>query len=159
MDCSKCEKENGPESKFCQSCNVNLDTDPKIFYPVPVVYAGFWRRFLAILIDGLFLSAVGYLISVLLGNNLSNVAGVIIGWLYFALMESSSSQGTLGKMAIGIKVTDLNGNKLTFGRATGRYLGKIISSLMLMIGYVIAGFTKKKQALHDIMAGCLVVIR
>lgn len=159
MNCQKCDQVNDPESKYCQSCNANGNNEPKIFYPVPVVYAGFWRRFLAILIDGLFLSVAGYLIGVLLGNDTSNVIGVVIGWLYFALMESSSNQGTLGKMAIGIKVTDLNGNKLTFGRATGRYFGKIISSLFLMLGFVIAGFTKKKQALHDIMSGCLVVIR
>ena len=80
-------------------------------------------------------------------------------WLYFALMESSSKQATLGKMALGIIVTDLNGNRLSFGRATGRYFGKIISGAILMIGYIMAGFTEKKQALHDIIAGCLVVNR
>jgi len=78
-------------------------------------------------------------------------------WLYFALMESSSKQATLGKMALSIIVTDMNGNRLTFGRATGRYFGKIISGMILMIGYIMAGFTEKKQALHDIIAGCLVV--
>ncbi len=80
-------------------------------------------------------------------------------WLYFALMESSSKQATLGKMALGIIVTDLNGNRLSFGRATGRYFGKIISGAILMIGYIMAAFTEKKQALHDIIAGCLVVDR
>jgi uncharacterized RDD family membrane protein YckC len=80
-------------------------------------------------------------------------------WLYFALMESSSKQATLGKMALSIIVTDLNGNRLSFGRATGRYFGKIISGAILMIGYIMAGFTEKKQALHDIIAGCLVVNR
>ncbi|MDD4170507.1 MAG: RDD family protein [Desulfotomaculaceae bacterium] len=159
MNCPKSGQDNYPESKFCQCCNANLNTKSKIFYPFPVICAGFWRRFLAIILDGLFLSAADYLIGVLLGYGLGNFIGVFIGWLYFALMESSSYQGTLGKMAIGIKVTDLNGNKLTFGRATGRYFGKLISSLIFMIGYVMAGFTKKKQALHDIMAGCLVVIR
>jgi len=78
-------------------------------------------------------------------------------WLYFALMESSAKQATLGKMALSIIVTDLNGNRLSFGRATGRYFGKIISGAILMIGYIMAGFTEKKQALHDIIAGCLVV--
>ena len=79
------------------------------------------------------------------------------GWLYFALMESSRFQGTLGKMAVQIKVTDLEGNRLTFGRATGRHFGKIVSGLTLGIGYIMAAFTEKKQGLHDIMAGCLVV--
>ncbi|MDD3653605.1 MAG: RDD family protein [Desulfotomaculaceae bacterium] len=159
MDCPKCEQDNRPESQLCQSCKANFNTETEIFYPVPMVCAGFWRRFLAIILDGLLLSAAGYLIGFLLGYEIGNVTGFVIGWLYFALMESSSSQGTLGKMAIGIKVTDLNGNKPTFGRATVRYFGKIISSLIIMLGYVMAGFTKKKQALHDIMAGCLVVIR
>lgn len=78
-------------------------------------------------------------------------------WLYFALMESSVKQGTLGKMALGIIVTDMNGNRLSFGRATGRYFGKILSGMILCIGYIMAGFTEKKQALHDMIAGCLVV--
>lgn len=81
----------------------------------------------------------------------------IAGWLYFALMEASSKQGTLGKMALGIKVTDLYGNRVSFGRATGRYFGKIISGAIFMIGYLMAAFTERKQALHDIMASCLVV--
>ncbi len=78
-------------------------------------------------------------------------------WLYFALMESSPKQGTLGKMALGIIVTDMSGNRLSFGRATGRYFGKILSGMILCIGYIMAGFTEKKQALHDMIAGCLVV--
>ncbi len=80
-----------------------------------------------------------------------------IGWLYFALMESSKNQGTLGKMALGLKVTDMDGNKISFGRATGRYFSKILSGMILMIGYIIAGFTDKKQALHDMIASCLVL--
>lgn len=80
------------------------------------------------------------------------------GWLYHALMESSTKQGTLGKMAVGIKVTDLNGNRLTFARATGRWFSKILSSMTLTVGYIIAGFTEKKQALHDFVAGTLVVV-
>lgn len=78
-------------------------------------------------------------------------------WLYFALMESSSKQATLGKMALSIIVTDVNGNRLTFGRATGRYFGKILSGLILYIGFIMAAFTEKKQALHDMIAGTLVV--
>jgi len=82
---------------------------------------------------------------------------IIIQWLYFAMMESSSKQATLGKMATSIIVTDMNGDRLSFGKATGRYFGKIISGLILYIGYIMAAFTEKKQALHDIMAGTLVV--
>jgi len=60
-------------------------------------------------------------------------------------------------MALGIKVTDIEGNKITFTRATGRYFGKIISNMTIYIGYIMAGFTVKKQALHDIIADCLVI--
>jgi len=78
-------------------------------------------------------------------------------WLYFALMESSSKQATLGKMMIGVIVTDTDGNRISFGRASGRYFAKIPSAIILMIGYIMAAFTKRKQALHDMMAGCLVI--
>lgn len=80
-------------------------------------------------------------------------------WLYFALMESSAYQGTLGKMALGIRVTDLDGGQIDFGRATGRYFAKILSFITLMIGYIMAAFTGKKQALHDIIAGTVVLMR
>jgi uncharacterized RDD family membrane protein YckC len=79
------------------------------------------------------------------------------GWLYFAVMESSSKQGTLGKMVLKLKVTDLNGNRLGFGRATGRYFAKWINSFALYVGWIIAGFTARKQGLHDFIAGTLVL--
>jgi len=152
-------------------------------------YAGFWKRFAAFLIDSLLIGAVVWIVMMIFGVGLFGgmstidpqqmdeemaqtvAAGVIGGivmffiimsaaqWLYFALMESSSRQATLGKMALGIIVTDLNGNPISFGRATGRYFGKILSGIILYIGYLMAGFTEKKQALHDMIAGCLVVNR
>ena len=81
---------------------------------------------------------------------------VVVNWLYFALMESSSKGATLGKMAIGIRVTDLQGRRISFGRATGRYFAKLFSSMIFGIGYLMAAFTQQKQALHDMVAGCLV---
>jgi uncharacterized RDD family membrane protein YckC len=81
----------------------------------------------------------------------------IAGWLYYALMESSANQATLGKKALGIVVTDLEGDRITFLQATGRYFGKIVSAMILYIGFIMAGFTDKKQALHDIMASTLVL--
>ncbi len=85
-----------------------------------------------------------------------NIVHIAIFWLYFALMESSKFQGTIGKIVLGIIVTDIDGNRISFARATGRYFGKILSGLILFIGYIMAGFTEKKQALHDMMAGTLV---
>ena len=94
--------------------------------------------------------AVGYMMVV--------AALIGINWLYFAGLESSAGQGTFGKRAMDIRVTDEQGRRITFGRATGRFFGKIISGFM-MIGCLMAGFTERKQALHDMMAGCLVVCR
>jgi uncharacterized RDD family membrane protein YckC len=133
-------------------------------------YAGFWKRFGAGIVDGFILMVAGVMIGGLIGltNGLlpgasegtrgwGNIVGIIMGWLYFAVMESSYKQGTLGKMALGIKVTDLSGNAISFGRATIRHFGKVISTLLLLLGYVMVGFTARKQGLHDMIAGCLVV--
>ena len=79
------------------------------------------------------------------------------GWLYYALMESSSFQATIGKRALGLKVTGMNGEPISFGTASIRYFGKILSHLIFSIGYIMAAFTEKKQALHDMLAGCLVI--
>lgn len=148
-------------------------------------HAGFWMRFAAILIDGILIGAVNSIVMTpLLGQTfqmamsaesgdltqfdlvawittfiVSNIVVTVISWLYFALMESSSHQGTLGKKLLGIKVTDMDGGRIGFGRATGRYFGKILSGMILMIGFLMAAFTEKKQALHDMLAGTLVVKR
>jgi uncharacterized RDD family membrane protein YckC len=144
-------------------------------------YAGFWIRVLAYLIDFLVMMAVSCPLGILLGiavaafaavaaggapqdsdpatftNGPSNLMSILIGWLYFSLLESSSWQGTVGKKVLGLKVTDLNGNRLGFGRATGRYFGKILSSMICLIGLIMVAFTEKKQGLHDMLAGTLVV--
>lgn len=80
-----------------------------------------------------------------------------ISVLYYTLMESSKSQGSLGKMAMGIKVTDLDGNRISVGKAFVRAIGKLISSFFMCIGYLMAAFTEKKQGLHDMMASTLVL--
>ena len=89
------------------------------------------------------------------------ILGIIIDivgvWLYFALQESSVYQATLGKRALNIYVTDLYGRRLTFGQATGRHFSKIISGLILCIGYIMVAFTQRKQGLHDMIAGTLVM--
>ena len=94
------------------------------------------------------------MISMLIGLNLVLMVGV---WLYYALMECSTWQGTLGKKALGLYVTDMEGNRISFGRATGRHFGKILSGLTLLVGYIMAGFTARKQALHDLLASCLML--
>ncbi len=113
-------------------------------------YAGFWLRFLALVIDSLIFMLAG----VILGFIVSSAGGsaksldipfLVASWLYYALMESSHKQATIGKIVLGISVTDLSGNRISFGRATGRYFAKIISGVILSIGYIMAAFTAKKQ--------------
>lgn len=150
-------------------------------------YAGFWLRFVAGVIDGFILAAGFAMIvlamlmlaglgsglgGIHLGQDISEafavlgVMFVILGlgigfvgnWLYHAMSESSSWQATLGKKAMGIIVTDMAGRQTSFGRASGRHFSKIISGLIpFAIGYIVAGFTEKKQAVHDLIAGCLVL--
>jgi hypothetical protein len=82
---------------------------------------------------------------------------ILVPWLYYALCESSAWQATPGKLALGLRVTDECGRRIGVGRATGRFFGKFLSGLILDIGYMLAGWTERKQALHDLMAGCCVV--
>ncbi|HTV83811.1 MAG TPA: RDD family protein [Dyella sp.] len=82
---------------------------------------------------------------------------MVVGWLYFAVCESSSWQATIGKLALGMRVTDLNGGRISFARALGRYGGKLISSFMLCVGFLLVAFTQRKQGLHDMLANTLVV--
>jgi uncharacterized RDD family membrane protein YckC len=156
-----------------------------------VEYAGFWVRFLAWLIDNvvmgvgvvliliplIFLTGLRTVLDDFHPNEDMNDAGVfmligfvfvlataslVVTWLYHALMESSEWQATLGKKALGLVVTDMAGQRVSFGRATGRHFAKIITNLAsfgIGLGYLLAAFTEKKQALHDMLAGCLVLRR
>lgn len=122
-------------------------------------YAGFWKRFLAYLIDAILLGIIGGILTSQMDEGAAGSVTTILGWLYFAGMESSSRQATLGKSVLGIYVTDLNGNRISFLRATGRYFAKILSAIILFIGYIMAAFTERKQALHDMLASTLVLDR
>ena len=131
-----------------------------------VGYAGFWRRLLAYVIDATLLAgvevAMARSITVLTPNDfqaLANVAPVsaALWWAYFVVMESSPAQGTLGKLALSLRVTDTHGDPITFRRAAFRNLFKTLSSLFVLAGWVMAAFTPRKQALHDLLAGTLVL--
>ncbi|HKV26372.1 MAG TPA: RDD family protein [Candidatus Acidoferrum sp.] len=153
-----------------------------------VVYAGFWLRFVAYVIDGI-ISGIAFVIllvplfvltgagaglgRIISGQDMGDDLGAFLGlgfifgffgiillvsWLYYALSESSSWQATLGKKMLNLKVTDLNGQPISFARASGRYFSKIITGMIpLFIGYIMAGFTEKRQAIHDMIASCLVL--
>jgi uncharacterized RDD family membrane protein YckC len=152
-------------------------------------YAGFWKRFGAIIIDGIIIwvlqafvfvpilgalgfgffnnmeelqtgdpeAALGMVGAIMAAAGAIWVLAMIIQVLYFTFMESSKTQATLGKMALGIIVTDMNGAPLNFSKALVRNLCRLLSNFTMLIGYIIAAFTAKKQALHDIIAGTLVV--
>lgn len=127
-------------------------------------YGGFWRRCVAYLADLVLLAlllAVFFLVEVDadLGPRplMLGVFGVVVAWLYFAGMESSIEQATLGKMLLGLRVTDLEGRRITFSRATARLFAKILSALILYVGFIMVGFTAKRQGLHDKLAGTLVL--
>lgn len=119
-------------------------------------YAGFLKRAAAIIIDGLILM-VGYAVVFFAAENLAILYSILGGWLYFAIQESSEHQATFGKRALGIIVVDEQGNRISFGRATGRFFAKWLSGVILYIGYIMAAFTARKQALHDLIAGTLVI--
>lgn len=140
----------------------------------PVTYAGFWIRFGAAFIDGLIMYVIQMVITLAFVGGITmspeymqsaGMGGLLlyyvvilgINLIYFAVMESSSYQATFGKRALGLKVTDKNYERLSLGQAVGRYLAKIPSALILGIGYLMAGWTEKKQALHDMIAGTYVV--
>jgi uncharacterized RDD family membrane protein YckC len=80
-----------------------------------------------------------------------------VQWLYEALLTSSRWQGTLGKKVLNLRVTDMAGNRISFGRATGRYFGKVLSHMTMYIGYIMVAFTERKQGLHDLIAGTQVL--
>jgi len=153
-----------------------------------VEYGGFWLRFLAYLIDGavitlgifvvgiplVFLTGLGTFLSEIHPDEDFNDAGfwLIMGviflfvavilavtWLYHALMESSEWQATVGKRILELVVTDMAGRRVSFWRATGRHFAKIVSNMIYPFGHILAGFTAQKQALHDMIAGCLILRR
>ena len=150
-------------------------------YEAATPYAGFWRRLAACVIDRLALFIPVALIygaicwrcftpdffeggqfawSALTSRLIAgSLAALVAEWLYFAYMESSARQATFGKAAMGIMVTDGYGQRISLGRASGRHFAKYISGLTLGIGYLMAGLTHRKQALHDALSDCLVVMR
>lgn len=148
-------------------------------------YAGFWKRLAAFIIDTIILSIAFKLIGTFFGISAAEEAmkqhmlggaslldayrgfyeqtwvysslTTVITWLYFAILESSAWQATIGKLALGVRVTDLAGHRISLARGLGRYAAKFVSYLILLIGFLMIGFTRRKQGLHDFMAGTLVL--
>jgi|SRR5687768_6405533 len=145
-----------------------VSPDLQLYFP----FASFSSRFLAWLIDYALLLGLGLIVWAIFNLPIPEDAkGPVLGgwyifrdwyftifcWLYFSILESEFKQATLGKMALGIKVTDLNGNSVSFGRASIRFWGKFISGILLGIGYLMMFSSRRKQTLHDQIAKCLVI--
>lgn len=181
--CSACGQAFSTPAAIARPMSAQLAAVPR------VEYGGFWLRFLAYLIDGavitigvcviaiplFFLTGLGAFLTQIHPEEDWNERGpwiifaaifffatvsLMITWLYHALMESSEWQATVGKKALGLVVTDMEGRRVSFWRSTGRHFSKIVTNMVpLLIGYILAGFTEKKQALHDMIAGCVILRR
>jgi uncharacterized RDD family membrane protein YckC len=130
------------------------------------MYAGFWRRFAAALLDLMIVIVpvvvLGLVVALVTGPKstatlTADLCALALLWLYFAVMESSARQATLGKLAFGIRVTGLRGERLSFSQASSRFFAKIFSALSLGVGFLMTAATRRKQALHDMISSSLVV--
>lgn len=187
LKCQSCGAEARPAFRFCPACG-GIQLGPQSFAQVPtparpgiptttspplhsidvsgMQYAGFWRRAAAFALDQLIPILVFSLPLVLIWNPTSgeevlalNLLGVVVSWLYYALQESSRHQATFGKRLLGLVVANMNGQRLSFARATGHHFARIPSGLLLLVGYFMALFTERRQTLHDKLAGVVVLCR
>ena len=134
-------------------------------------FGGFWRRVLAVGIDFFVMVIPILLVSTLLRvsiffvtaidlnllNLIESIVTLCMWWLYYSLFHSSSWQATLGKRALRLKVVDLDGHRISFARASGRFFAQYLSALTFCIGYMLAGWTKRKRSLHDMIAKTYVI--
>ena len=183
--CNRCGFPSTDDAQFCQRCGAPIGLRSVFQGTAPTLIAapyfgGFWVRVLASLVDSLILFAAVFPVRMVLGSAVTVLgmdaqmpmhdlllarrgiriaAGIVIAWAYKAGMESSRHQATLGKLAARLKVTDMEGNRLSFSHATGRYFAKYLSMLTLGIGYLMVGFDEQKQGLHDRIAGTRVLYR
>ncbi len=206
MYCSRCGATVSDGVAFCSACGNSTgaagttQTQVGVLPPpppqqqvaaaVPVLYAGFWLRLVADIIDNLILDIpTGFLFFLLFAGMMpmlvsaraqENPMAVVVmflpriltlalisvvgRWLYWSLMEASTWQATLGKKALGLYVTDMEGRRTTFGRTSGRYwagrgitIVPYLGWLYYLISCIMAGLTERKQALHDMIANCLVL--
>ncbi|WP_438318986.1 RDD family protein [Sporosarcina sp. FA9] len=183
--CSKCGNKLAEEDTFCSGCGIKVPTlrrnevqnetatsfdgtiphrsaRPENSYEQydQLRYAGFWQRAGATLIDIFLWLAFVITVQILFAEEFENVSYVpflFLNVMYYGLLDSSSWQGTIGKKVMGIVVCDLKGNRISFFRALFRCIFHVFSQIILFIGFIMVAFTPKKQALHDMMTGCIVI--
>lgn len=132
----------------------------------PPALASFWTRVAALLIDLsvlailnlLLVLVLNQLLSPALGKTLASFLGFFLFAAYFSGLEGSTQGATLGKWALGLRVVDLDGQRIGFTHALGRFLGKLLSMAILLIGFLMAAFTERRQALHDFLSGTIVIL-
>lgn len=146
-----------------------MHEDPSRLSGYKIIYATFWERAAAWLIDGMLIWIAFSLLGNMLGQGSQNVFWgirysllgssfqMVVLWLYFALQESGVTQATFGKRILGIKVTDMHGQRISFLQATGRHFGKFISWIILLIGFFMMLWDDKRQTLHDRLAATIVI--
>lgn len=207
MYCSKCGAMVADGASFCSACGQptasagGTQTQAGVMPPpppqaavvagTPVMYAGFWLRVVAAIIDYLIIGIpLGAIFFALMASSIPalmrmqgegeapmmiaftilprlialGVISLVGSWLYWAALESSDWQATLGKKALGLYVTDMEGRRCSFGKTSGRFWGgrgigavPYLGGLYFLISCIMAGFTERKQALHDMIANCLVL--
>ena len=176
--CNHCGFASSEDAQFCQRCGASLGPPQVTPAATLVRYGGFWIRVLAAVIDSLLIFAVAFPARFLLGSTVTALGmnfrvpihqtlhfwrivristATLIAWPYKAGMEASHYQATLGKLAMRLKVTDIDGNRISFARASGRFFAKYLSMAALCIGYLMVAFDEQKQGLHDQIARTLVL--
>lgn len=189
MFCSRCGASVEGAGSYCPNCGAPMAVVTPAPAGVPTavaagstVYAGFWRRFWAVFLDGIVLNIGSFPLVMLAmipmgatfesfrGDEYSPeafaamfgtylllaVLGTVVSWLYYALLESSGRQATVGKLATGIRVTGLHGERISFARASGRFFASVLTGMTFGLGYLTMFFTERRQSLHDKIAGTLV---
>ena len=175
MNCPHCSATLTTAEGTCPKCGKALPAASNPFAVAPgaaaarpqgLLYAGFWLRAGALIIDIVIVYALVFACT-LASAALQPVSGVASGvvvavmivllFFYWAIFESSSRQATPGKMLMGIKVTNMSGVRIGFWHAFARHICRYVSALPLYIGFIFAGFTARRQAFHDMIAGTLVV--
>lgn len=175
MLCPRCGAENSSSNRSCRMCGAalkrpvaageapnawspsNAIIQPQVTPTFSDIYAGFWARVASYIIDYLVMVVFSFALGSVLGDQMGLLATFIAVVLYDILMVSSPLQGTLGKLALGLKVTDLQGRRVSLGRSIGRFFAEWLTALTIGIGYLMAAFTERRQTLHDKIASTLVV--
>jgi uncharacterized RDD family membrane protein YckC len=183
--CNRCGLPSADDAQFCQRCGATLGACSGVPVVTPSLigmphFGGFWIRVAAALVDAVLLFTAAFPVRLLLGSAVTLLGmdaqmpvhemlmvrrwvritvAIAVAWAYKTGMESSRYQGTLGKMAMRLKVVDLQGQRLSLSHATARYFAKYLSIFTLGIGYLMVGFDHQKQGLHDRTAGTLVLYR